>query len=194
MKIKALIIPALGITILGGIYLKQDNSITPFILNVEKAPIGIPLVSKKPDTFEITRQWESVSDKSNPTQKLPQEIQVSHIKTQKDAFEYLKNGEKITLYIPQENQSYIGTVEKNHQQFGGRVQVSTGSIKDGNPFSSFTVTKGPELTLVMVATGEKIYQIEINNKTGAGTVIDDQSLDHFRKHDDGQVTPPEGIS
>lgn len=194
MKTKKFLIPITGVAILAVLILRPNTSTIPTLLKMEQNTTAPQLVSKNFDTFERTRQWHPVNDSSKPIQRLPKAIQVAHIKTQRDAFDHLQNGEKITLYIPQDNQSYIGTVEKNHQQFGGQVQVSTGSIEDGAPLSSFTVTKGPELTLVMVATGEKIYQIEINNKTGAGTVIDDQSLDYFRKHDDGQTTPPEGIS
>lgn len=193
MKIKTSIISILGVISIGGLLLNHDFSGSPSKVNSASQSPSQHL-SKDIDDFGSVRQWQSVSNNTKLTQNLPDEIEVSHIQTQANAFDQLKNGEKLTLYIPQEDQSYIGTVEKNHQQFDGLVQVSSGSIDDGQPFSSFTVTKGSELTLVMVATGEKVYQIEIDNKTGAGTVIDDQSLDHLRKHDDGQVTPPEGIS
>ena len=111
-----------------------------------------------------------------------------------NAFDNLVEGQKVALFIPQTGQEYTGTIEQSHQQFGGQVKVSSGSIEGGDQFSSFTVTKGIQSTLVMVATNEGIYQVEIDNKTGNGTVIDDQALDHFRKEDDTLITPPEGIS
>ena len=193
MKIKTLIIPMLGVFSIGGLLLNHDFSDASSQVNIASQS-AYQQQSKDTHDFESIRQWQSVTNNPKLTQNLPDEIEVFHIQTQTNAFDQLKKGEKLTLYIPQEDQNYIGTVEKNHQQFDGLVQVSSGSIDDGQPFSSFTVTKGSELTLVMVATGEKVYQIEIDNKTGTGTVIDDQSLDHFRKHDDGQITPPEGIS
>lgn len=190
MKAKTLL-PFLGIGIVGSIYLSQDN--IPSESSV-KSSSTIHQVSNGLITKNTVRQWQPIKGATRPTQTLPNEVEVTHIQVQANAFEKLKPGEKLTLFIPQENQNYIGTVQENHTQFGGQVQVSKGSIDDGHPFSSFSVTKGSELTLVMVSTGEKVYQIEINNKTGEGTVIDDQALDFFRQHDDGEITPPEGLS
>jgi hypothetical protein len=180
MKLQALKISILGSAILGILSFQQDSpELNNSVQNIAQAD---------------TANEQASINTAELTQRLPAEVQVEHIQIQPNDFDDLSNGQKIAIYIPQEQQDYIGTVEQNHQQFDGQVQVSTGSINNGQQFSSFTVTKGSDLTLVMVATGEKIYQIEINNKTGAGTVIDDQSLDHFRKHDDSRATPPEGIS
>ncbi len=140
------------------------------------------------------RLWQPANLYSPSTQELPAEIEVRHIQARVDIFDNLTEGKKISLFIPQEQHEFIGVVEQSYRQFGGRVQVSSGSIKEGDQFSSFTVTKGPETTLVMVATGESVYQVEINNQTGSGTVIDDRALDIFRTQDDTQLTPPEGIS
>ncbi len=193
MKLKTLMVPILGLSIIGISLLKQNS--TTHISSEQKiaeADKGIDHAFGKTRTFAASGQAPvEILDRK---QKLPDEIPVEQIQTQPNAFDHLSNGQKLAFFIPQEQQDYIGTVEKYHTQFNGQVQVSTGSIDDGRRFSSFTVTKGPELTLVMVATGEKVYQIEINNKTGTGTVIDDQSLDYFRKHNDGRTPPPEGIS
>ena len=195
MKIKTLLIPVLGFSIVGVLMLKQDNAAqNDFVPSLAAEATGNNLASKQTGIITAKVQRLSVIEEPKQVQQLPAEILVEHIQTQPNDFDHLTQGKKLSIYIPQEQQDYSGTVNKSHQQFGGQVQVATGSIDDGQPFSSFTVTKGPELTLVMVATGEKVYQVEINNKTGAGTVIDDQSLDYFRKHDDGQATPPEGIS
>ncbi len=192
MKIKTLLVPIIGLSIVGSLMLKQDNITQNSFVAAKKTENALGF--KQATTVTAMSQNQSVIDTHQQEQLLPEEILVEHIQTQANDFNHLTQGHKLTIYIPQEQQDYSGTIEKNHQQFGGKVQVASGSIDDGQPFSSFTVTKGPELTLVMVATGEKIYQVEIDNKTGAGTVIDDQALDYFRKHDDGQETPPEGIS
>lgn len=195
MKIKTLLIPVLGFSIVGVLMLKQDIvDQNNFAQNLAEETTGNYLVSKQTNTITAKTQRVSVLESLKQVQQLPAEVLVEHIQIQPTDFDQLTQGKKLSIYIPQEQQDYSGTIEKSHQQFGGQVQVASGSIDDGQPFSSFTVTKGPELTLVMIATGEKVYQVEINNKTGAGTVIDDQSLDYFRKHDDGQATPPEGIS
>jgi len=193
MKIKTLLIPAIGLSIAGVLAFKQGEidqfTASPEVITTTKAPHS---------PIQINEMTENATESENVTvaevQALPDEIIVEHIQTEPNAYDHLKEGEKLSLFIPQEQHDYIGTVEKSYQQFGGQIKVSTGSLDSNQQLSSFTVTKGPELTLIMVATGDSIYQIEIDNKTGAGTVIDDQALDYFRKDDDAISTPPEGIS
>lgn len=185
----------MGLSIVGGAIFLQNNIIlNSFAHDVVIAKTENYFVSEPIDLFSINKQGQTAEKNQQHTQLLPEDVLVEHIQTEIDAFDNLNSGKKLSIYIPQEQLNYVGTVEQSYKQFGGQVSVSSGSIENGQSFSSFTVTKGAELTLVMVATGEKIYQIEIDNETGAGTVIDDQSLDYFRKHDDGQIPPPEGIS
>ncbi len=138
--------------------------------------------------------WQLADSIPKSSQTLAAEIPVEHITVSADAFSHLTVGQKVSLYIPQENKDYIGTVTENYQQFKGKVKISSGEIDNGSQFSSFTVTQGSESTLVMIATNESVYQVEIDNSTGNGTVIDDRALDYYRKHDDSLHTPPEGIS
>ena len=152
------------------------------------------MIKDEANEATLKQLWKTANNSPELTQDLPAEILVAHIQAEPDAFDNLDVGQKVDLYIPQESQAYTGIVKENFKQFNGQVNVSSGSIENGDQFSSFTVTKGLETTIVMVATNQGIYQVEINNKTGAGTVIDDQSLNYFRKHDDTQTTPPEGIS
>jgi len=193
MKKKALLISAIGLSIAGVLAFKQGETeksmITSEVVSVTKAP------HNSIQTKVITPSPTELGDITVATvQPLADEVLVEHIQIEPNAFDHLKTGEKISIFIPQEQHDYIGVVEKSYQQFDGQIKVSTGSIDNEQQFSSFTVTKGPELTLIMVATGDSIYQIEIDNKTGAGTVIDDQALDFYRKDDDAISTPPEGIS
>jgi len=191
MKIKILLIPVIGFSIVGLFVFTQDDG--KQIPKTAIASVSAPLNSKPADKIKPVKS-QGVNDIAAKTQQLPDEILVEHIQTKVDEYNHLKKGDKLSIYIPQEQQDYMGTVEKNYQQFDGLVKVSTGPIDAGKQFSSFTVTKGPELTLIMVATGDSIYQIEIDNKTGAGTVINDKALDFFRKDDDAIVTPSEGMS
>jgi len=191
MKIKILLIPVIGLSIVGLFVFKQDDGNQ--IQKTEIATVSAPLNSKPINKIKPIKS-QGVNDIAAKTQQLPDEVLVEHIQIQVDEYNHLKKGDKLSIFIPQEQQDYTGTVDKNYQQFDGQVNVSTGPIDGGKQFSSFTVTKGPELTLIMVATGESIYQIEIDNKTGAGTVINDKALDFFRKDDDAIVTPTEGIS
>jgi len=191
MKIKILLIPVIGFSIVGLFVFTQDDG--KQIPKTAIASVSAPINSKPADKIKPVKS-QGVNDIAAKTQQLPDEILVEHIQTKVDEYNHLKKGDKLSIYIPQEQQDYTGTVEKNYQQFDGLVKVSTGPIDAGKQFSSFTVTKGPELTLIMVATGDSIYQIEIDNKTGAGTVINDKALDFFRKDDDAIVTPSEGMS
>jgi len=196
MKLKALLIPAIGLSIVAAVVFKQDEaSQTAVIKKVATATTGtIPQSLTKQKNRRSSVEVHSGKDIAAKKQPLPDEVLVEHIQLKPNPYENLKNGERLSIFIPQEQQDYTGTVEKNYQQFDGQIEVSTGPIENGKQFSSFTVTKGPELTLIMVATGDSIYQIEIDNKTGTGTVINDQALDFFRKDDDAIVAPTEGIS
>jgi len=188
-----LIIPIIGTFVIGGIMFQESNSIPKEKSNAlaKESIVSNELIG---DTVIKQNKYPKISNPVADVVSLPSEIIAESIQTEPHAFDHLTQGEELTIFIPQEQQGFNGTVKTYHQQFGGKVNVSSGSIENGNDFSSFTVTKGPELTLIMLATGENIYQIEINNVTGEGTVINDKSLDYFRKHDDGEMTPPEGIS
>jgi hypothetical protein len=154
---------------------------------------SIPLIVNQADSTFV-RASIDVNAIVTKSQQLPDEVLVEHIQLSVNEFDELENGDHFSIFIPQEQQDFNGVVDKNYQQFDGQITISTGTLDNDRSLSSFTVTKGPELTLIMLATGDKIYQIEIDNKTGIGTVIDDQALDFFRKHDDTVGTPPEGIS
>lgn len=170
--------------------INQDTPKSP--TGKQQTPI---LISEQTRSEHTVKQlWQTASKSEVPIQSLPEEILVEPIQVSPHAFDNLVEGQKVALFIPQTGQEYTGTIEQNHQQFGGQVSVSSGSIEGGDQFSSFTVSKGTQSTLVMIATNEGIYQVEIDNKTGIGTVIDDKELDHFRKEDDTLTTPPEGVS
>lgn len=190
MKLKTLLIPAIGLSIVAALVFKQDEASQMVATATDTIPLSL---TKQKDGYS-SGGVHSGNDMAAKKQPLPDEILVEHIQLKPNAYENLKNGERLSIFIPQEQQDYTGTVEKSYQQFDGQIKVSTGPIDNGKQFSSFTVTKGPELTLIMVATGDSIYQIEIDNKTGVGTVINDQALDFFRKDDDAIVAPTEDIS
>jgi len=140
--------------------------------------------------------WQNVADPAQLQHKDPLDsvIELAYIQADPDRLANLTEGQRVNFEIPQTQKTYQGVVESYYQQFDGKVKVAKGKITGGDAFSSFSITSGPETTLVMVATEDSIYQIEIDNRTGYGTVIDDRALDYFRKQDDAQLTPPEGLS
>ena len=55
--------------------------------------------------------------------------------------------------------------------------------------ATFTVTRGQVMTYVTVTTGSNLYQIEINNSSGQGSVLDSQNLNEYRNPEDGIPAP-----
>ena len=145
---------------------------------------------------QATALWRSAQQTHSQevADPLAGKIDVAYIQAQSSVLAQLNEGQQVSFFIPQNQKEYQGVVESHYQQFDGKVSVSKGRLEEGDELTSFMVTKGPDTTLVMVATDEGVYQIEIDNDTGQGTVIDDRALDYFRKHNDSILTPPEGLS
>ncbi|WP_198246742.1 hypothetical protein [methane-oxidizing endosymbiont of Gigantopelta aegis] len=178
----------IGIAVLG--YFMQAN-----------VPVAADKISSLPKQVarsktQTNQLWQNVADPAQLQYKdsLDSVIELAYIQTDPDRLANLTEGQTVNFEIPQTQKTYQGVVESHYQQFDGKVNVAKGKITGGDAFSSFSITSGPETTLVMVATEDSVYQIEIDNRTGYGTVIDDRALDYFRKQDDAQLTPPEGLS
>ncbi len=193
----------LSIFILQAINNEYGNHEPPFQGSSEVSPLAMKQASKHSNPSDSntnaasnqpSQLWQAANSVPAHKQSLDAEVAVEYIQSSPELFKQLHVGERVALYIPQENRDYIGTVNESYEQFQGKIKVSSGPIENSSEFSSFTVTKGDETTLVMVATDEGIFQVEIDNETGNGTVIDDRSLDFYRKHDDSLSPPPEGIS
>ena len=189
MKNKLLISSFLSIGIAGYIIYSGQPDAAPPVHQIQNSFSKPLLTAKQQKTL-----WQASQASPSNEDSLPAEIQVEYIQAKPEALTHLSEGQKVSFFIPQEQAEYTGTIEKSYSQFNDKVTVSSGSIEGADELSSFTVTRGPESTLIMVATENSIYQVEIDNRTGQGTVIDDRSLDYFRKHDDSQLTPPEGLS
>jgi len=150
-------------------------------------------ISKKPIS-ELSRKdprklWKSIPQQEKPA-SLPDNVEVEFIQMPDGALQNLQVGEKIDLLIPQKGRAYVGTVKKTSSRFSdGNVKVSSGPLDNGQDFSSFSIVEGDKITLVTVATGAEIYQVEIDNKTGVGTVLDDRELQQFRQGNDN-LSPP----
>ncbi len=150
--------------------------------------------SLKTSSTALWRAAPPQSQSADAVDPLADKIEVAHIQAQSAQLAQLAEGQRVSFFIPQNQKEYQGVVESHYRQFDGKVSVSKGRLDAGDELTSFMVTKGPDTTLVMVATDDGVYQIEIDNQSGLGTVIDDRALDYFRKHDDSILTPPEGLS
>jgi|GEM_PF-4334821 len=138
---------------------------------------------------EPRKLWKSIPQQEKPA-SLPDNVEVEFIQMPVGALQNLQVGEKVDLLIPQKGHPYVGTVKKISSRFSdGNVKVSSGPLDNGQDFSSFSIVEGDKITLVTVATGAEIYQVEIDNKTGVGTVLDDRELQQFRQGNDN-LSPP----
>ncbi len=137
--------------------------------------------------------WQSQSNSERP-ENFPADAEISFIKVNENLRRKFSEGEKVALLIPQENKVYEGQVVSSTKAFSGEVNMTEGKLENGNPFASFSITSDSNTTLATVATGESIYQIEIDNQTGVGFVMDDRELDSLKHPEDGILPPPEGVS
>ncbi len=186
---KKFIIPlATGFIVLG--YLMQANP-----PSASGADGGTPVQVVSSD-IKIKRLWKKAVNPSEFKKKDPMDtdIEMAYIQAEPDRLANLVEGQTVQFEIPQTQKTYQGVVESQYKQFDGKVSVSKGRLEDGDELTSFMLTRGPDTTVVMVVTDDGVYQIEIDNQTGQGTVIDDRALDAFRQHNDSILTPPEGLS
>jgi hypothetical protein len=142
---------------------------------------------------QVKQVWQPSTQQQRP-KMLPENLHVEYIQVANNSFKNLSEGQKISFLIPQENKSYIGIIKESTHAFGNKVKMSAGDIENGNKFASFSITEGKNTTFVTVATGESIYQVEIDHQSGIGTVMDDRELSQYRYSEDGILPPPEGIS
>ncbi len=141
-----------------------------------------------------TRQlWQHAALQQRP-KDIPDNLYVEYIKVKQPGSMKLSEGEQVSLLIPQENKSFIGIIDESTRAYNGEITISSGTIENGDENASFSITEGENSTFITVATGESIYQVEINNQTGVGVVLDDRELNQYRKNEDGILPPPEGIS
>jgi len=91
-------------------------------------------------------------------------------------FDSLEVGQPIEIPIPQESAPVFGVIGENHSQLNGEVQVWSGPIDGSHETASFTITRGEQGTYVTVATGTSIYEVSLDNATGAGTIVNESEL------------------
>ncbi|MCH9675872.1 MAG: hypothetical protein K0U93_30830 [Gammaproteobacteria bacterium] len=120
-------------------------------------------------------------------------LAAAKIEVDPSVFESLEVGQPLELMIPQEGAPLYAVVDETHDQLNGDVQVWSGPVDGSHETASFTISRGSATTYVTVATGTSVYEISINNETGAGTVVDEIDM---TKGKDGNdiVIPPEAES
>lgn len=91
-------------------------------------------------------------------------------------FDSLEVGQPVEIPIPQEVVPVFGVIGESHSQLNGEVQVWSGPIDGSHETASFTITRGEKGTYVTVATGTSIYEVSVDNATGAGAVVNETEL------------------
>lgn len=119
--------------------------------------------------------WESVE--GAPVESPWEEwVRAEPIQMDPALFDSLEVGQPVEIPIPQQVAPVYGVIGENHNQLNGEVQVWSGPIDGSHETASFTITRGEQGTYVTVATGTSIYEVSVDNVTGAGTVVDEVEL------------------
>ncbi len=169
---------------------------TDFQTQQKQQGVTVSIPSTKEDTssrINASQLWQQDMPSQRP-QYLPENVDIEFVKANNSLRRKFDEGEKIALLIPQEDKVYEGKVISSTNAFSGAVKMTEGTLENGNPLASFSITSDSNTTLATVATGESIYQIEIDNQTGVGFVMDDRELDSLKHPEDGILPPPEGVS
>ncbi|MCB1743006.1 MAG: hypothetical protein KDK91_21700 [Gammaproteobacteria bacterium] len=104
-------------------------------------------------------------------------------------FETLQVGQPLELDIPQLEQPVYAVLGETHTQLNGQVQVWSGPVDGSHPSAAVTITKGEISTYVTVATGDNIYEINIDNNSGKGVVVDEVDMTAGKNGEDA-ISPP----
>jgi len=127
----------------------------------------------------------------------PGELRVEQVIANPDYLEQLEVGRKVEFVIPHTGESVAGEIAGQDLTNNG---ITTYDLKlnDNNPLTGGHAVRGKISTDFVVVTDSGNYTISINNKTGAGQVIDDRDLHIYRKHPDAipvaTGTPPKPTS
>lgn len=150
------------------------------------------------DEVKNTFVWDVV-DADEPIIH-PNGVHAVPIKTDPKALTEFHSGQNVELPIPQANAVYFGTIDKEKIELDGRVVSWSGPLNDGVDGTAFGIARGQRMTLIYVTSMSGDYEININNKTGEGEVIDSREYDKLKKGTDvvemeesDAINPPNGV-
>lgn len=129
--------------------------------------------------------WQASDDEKG----LPgyEDVNTEPIQVDLDVLSNLYIDRELELPIPQENVHYVGHIRESHNELNDKVQVWSGDLDDGVEQSGFTITRGKRMTYVVVAAASGTYQIDINNESGKGVVVDMREFAKFHTPDDAVI-------
>lgn len=155
-------------------------------VNADFKGAAVGTVSATPLSDTPILLWQSAFDVAD---KNKSNVPTKYVQVVPNAFERIRVGQPLEITIPQENFPVFGVVEESHMQLDGEITVWSGPVDAFHDTASFTVTRGKILTFITVATGVSVYEFSINNKTGAGTVVN--ALDLIRDKNRNDMVVPQ---
>ena len=123
----------------------------------------------------------------------PGELRIEKVTANPEYLEQLEVGRKVEFVIPHTGESVSGEIAGQDLANSG---VTTYDLKldNDNPLTGGHAVRGNISTDFVVVTESGNYTVSINNKTGAGQVIDDRDLYIYRQNPDAipvdTGTPP----
>jgi hypothetical protein len=155
----------------------------------EDQPIGSD--DMPPTDEETLSLWQTSDDE----EVLPGEeglpgyegLNTTPVQVDLDMLSNLQVGQQLELHIPQANAFYFGQIQESHSELGGKVQAWSGDLNDGEELTGFTITQGKRMTFVVVSAASGTYQIDIDNESGNGVVVDMREFAKFHTPDDAVI-------
>lgn len=172
---------------------QQIPELAPELLNgVNKEQLLALLPKASPDDNIPVQDRQAISlwqkaDQDNVTTD-PDQLRVEHVVADPTALTQLEVGRKVDFVIPHTDEAVSGEITAQQSANNG-VKVYDIKLNNNNPLTGAQIVRGKQSTDVAVITEQGNYTVSINNKTGAGTVIDDRDLNIYRTESDVVLVP-----
>jgi hypothetical protein len=139
-------------------------------------------------TDEPISLWEKDDTPQDETDKTIEHEE--RIKTDTEALTKLQVGQVLEFFIPQLGETFQSEIESTSNQLGD-VKVWKGKINEKNQEDgNFIITQGKNMTNVILAPNEGIYNVHINNENGESTIIDDREYSSRISDTDDSIPYP----
>ena len=126
-----------------------------------------PLQTVAQKSFQVSDQHYSVNETTTPN---AEPIQLNPV-----AFATLAAGQEVEFLIPQQSRTYTGIIEKVSSASSGSSRIANGQLiqyYDSEEPATFSIISDDQVTYISIRTGSDAFQIEFNNDSGKGNVIE----------------------
>lgn len=129
--------------------------------------------------------WHKATIPEAAIQQPPLE-HTEYISAEPGAIQGLLVGDPVEIHVPQTAQSYSGVVISETQHFG-KVRVLEVKLDFGDENNNMTITSGERQTFIALNTPDGIFNIQVDNQSGNGTVVNEME---FRTRQSGVDSIP----